>query len=155
MSSNIRIRRARVSDCRQLAHLRAALWPGAKAEEDAQEILAAIESKDQRAMPLIHLVAESEDQMLVGFLEAGLRSHADGCDPAQPVGFIEGWYVAEDYRRSGIGRMLLDAAEDWARSHGCLEMASDTWIDNEVSQLAHEGLGYSVVDRCVHYRKAL
>jgi aminoglycoside 6'-N-acetyltransferase I len=34
-------------------------------------------------------------------------------------------------------------------------MASDTWIDNEVSQRVHDSLGYEVVDRCVHYRKAL
>jgi aminoglycoside 6'-N-acetyltransferase I len=34
-------------------------------------------------------------------------------------------------------------------------MASDTWIDNEGSQRAHEALGYEVVDHCVHYRKRL
>ena len=71
------------------------------------------------------------------------------------VGYIEGWYVAESYRHQGVGKKLVAAAEDWARSHGCLEIASDTWIDNEVSQSAHEALGYEVVDRCVHYRKML
>jgi hypothetical protein len=35
------------------------------------------------------------------------------------------------------------------------EIASDTWIDNEPSQRAHEALSFEVVDRCVHYRKAL
>jgi serine/threonine protein kinase len=34
-------------------------------------------------------------------------------------------------------------------------MASDAIIDNELSQRAHEALGYEVVDRCVHYRKRL
>jgi aminoglycoside 6'-N-acetyltransferase I len=34
-------------------------------------------------------------------------------------------------------------------------MASDTWIDNELSQSCHEALGFEVVDRCVHYRKGL
>jgi len=34
-------------------------------------------------------------------------------------------------------------------------MASDTWIDNEASQRAHEALAFEVVDRCVHFRKAL
>src|SRR4051794_25577460 len=46
-------------------------------------------------------------------------------------------------------------AEDWARSHGCVEMASDTWIDNELSKSCHEALGFEIVDRCVHCRKAL
>ena len=106
-------------------------------------------------MPLINLVAEASDQRLVGFLEVGLRSHADGCDPSRAVGFIEGWYVADGHRHQGIGRKLLTAAENWARVQGCVEMASDTWVDNELSQRVHEALGYAVVDRCVHYRKSL
>jgi len=57
--------------------------------------------------------------------------------------------------RCGIGRALIVTAEDWARSQGCAEAASDTWIDNEPSHRAHEALGFEVVDRCVHYRKAL
>jgi aminoglycoside 6'-N-acetyltransferase I len=92
---------------------------------------------------------------LVGFVEVGLRSHAYGCDPSYPVGYIEGWYVVADRRRRQIGRRLLASAEEWARGQGCREMASDTWIDNTLSQRAHEALGYTVVDRCVHYRKTL
>jgi aminoglycoside 6'-N-acetyltransferase I len=64
-------------------------------------------------------------------------------------------YVVEGARHSGIGRQLLSTAEDWARSHGCIEMASDTRIDNELSQTCHKALGFEVVDRCVHYRKTL
>ena len=62
---------------------------------------------------------------------------------------------AEDHRHLGIGKKLVGAAEDWARGHRCVEMASDAIIENEVSQRAHENLGYEVVDRCVHYRKKL
>ena len=105
-------------------------------------------------MPLAILVAETRGG-LAGFLEIDLRSHADGCNPSRPVGYVEGWFVAQEYRRQGIGARLLGAAEDWARSLGCVEMASDTWIDNEGSQRAHEAMGFEVVDRCVHYRKNL
>ena len=106
-------------------------------------------------MPLTIFVAEANDGRLVGFLEVDLRSHADGCNPSRPVGYIEGWYVTEDHRQCGVGRRLLAKAEDWARIHSCVEMASDALIDNERSQRAHEALGYEVVDRCVHYRKRL
>ena len=101
------------------------------------------------------LVSEDENGELIGFLEVGMRSHADGCNPARPVGFVEGWFVQERFRNRGVGGELMRSAEDWARAQGCLEMASDALIDNEGSQRAHEALGFDVVDRCVHFRKGL
>jgi len=150
-----RIRQATPADRKQLARLREALWPGTSATEHARELEPILAGNTPGAMPLINFVAEAEAGALIGFAEVDLRSHADGCDPAHPVGYLEGWYVNEEYRRLGIGRRLLSAAEDWARSHGCVEMASDTWIDNGTSQSCHEALDFEVVDRCVHYRKGL
>jgi len=106
-------------------------------------------------MPLIELVAEDGSGMLVGFVEVGLRSHADGCDVSHAVGYVEGWYVAESHRKHGIGRQLVVAAEEWARKQGCVEMASDALLDNDLSHRVHEALGYAVVDRCVRFRKTL
>ena len=149
------IRKATPADRDQLARLRAALWPRTSPAEHARELEPILAGDTPGAMPLINFVAEASDGIITGFAEVDLRSHADGCDPARPVGYLEGWYVIEEYRRSGVGRRLLAAAEEWARSHGCVEMASDTWIDNELSQSCHEALGFEVVDRCVNYRKAL
>jgi len=151
----VRIRQARRADLDQLARLREALWPETTAADHAGELEPILNGHTPGAMPLVNFVAETEDRTLIGFAEVDLRSHADGCDPARPVGYLEGWYVSEAYRRCGVGRRLLSAAEDWARSHNCVEMASDTWIDNERSQGCHEALGFEVVDRCVHYRKRL
>lgn len=151
------IRPANASDVDQLARLCEALWPTSSALEHARELRLLLGGKAALVVttPIAFFVAEASDGALVGFVEVDLRSHADGCNPSQPVGYIEGWYVAEDYRRLGIGKKLLDQAEDWARSHRCIEIASDAVIENDVSQRAHEALGYKVVDRCVHYRKLL
>lgn len=149
------VRVARLEDREELARLRAALWPESSTEEHANELLGILASRTFGTMPLVELVAEESDGVLVGFLEVGLRSHADGCDPAHAVGYVEGWYVSESHRKRGIGRELLAAAEDWARGQGCVEMASDALIGNDVSQRAHEALGYAEVDRCVRYRKML
>ena len=153
--SEICIRLAQSSDRHALARMREALWPNSSAEEHAREVDEILAGKPPVTLPLVILVAETKDRSVVGFLEVDLRSHADGCNPARPVGYLEGWYVTEEHRHRGIGKKLLAAAEDWARSHGCVEMASDTWIDNEVSQRVHNALGYEVVDRCVHFRKTL
>jgi aminoglycoside 6'-N-acetyltransferase I len=135
--------------------LREALWPESSAVEHSKELLEILSGKGLGTMPLIELVATDAGGTLVGFLEVGLRSHADGCEVSHAVGYIEGWYVAESHRKRGIGRKLVLAAEDWARRQGCMEMASDALLENEASQRAHGALGYTVVDRCVRFRKAL
>jgi aminoglycoside 6'-N-acetyltransferase I len=120
--SDIRIRLAQPSDRDQLALLLEALWPKSSVEEHARELTQLLEGKTPGTMPLIILVAEARDGVVVGFLEIDLRSHADGCDPSHPVGYVEGWYVDEQHRKRGIGRSLLAAAEDWARSQAALRL---------------------------------
>src|SRR6516165_6865855 len=145
---NVQIRPAQASDLDQLTRLYEALWPKSPAEEHAQELRLLVGGKADLVltMPLAIFVAEETDGTLVGFLEVDLRSHADGCNPSQPVGYIEGWYVSESHRHCGIGRELVARAENWARDHRCVEMASDALVDNDLSHRAHEALGYEVVD---------
>ncbi len=78
----------------------------------------------------------------------------EGCETS-PVGYIEAWYVDEHARGQKLGRELILAAEHWAREKGCTEMASDTWLENEASITAHLRLGYSEVERLVHFAKRL
>ena len=153
---DISIRPAASSDCVELSRLFHALWPENPAEHCAGELAPILAGHPASTLPAAIFVAEkTSDAALAGFLEVSLRSHADGCDVRQPVGYLEGWYVVESHRGRGIGKQLFRAAEDWARALGCLEMASDAWIDNHVSHRVHERLGFEVVDRCVHYRKDL
>jgi aminoglycoside 6'-N-acetyltransferase I len=151
----VRVRQAQIADQYDLARMRELLWPDASIEDHRKEVDAVLRSGRYGTLPMAVLVSYEEDGTLTGFLEVGLRSHADGCDTAQPVGFVEGWFVHEAFRKQGTGKVLMRAAEDWARQQGCLEMASDTWIDDQRSQSAHGALGFEVVDRCVHFRKLL
>jgi aminoglycoside 6'-N-acetyltransferase I len=134
--------------------MRALLWPEASIEQHRKELDSILRFRMYGTLPMTILVSHDENA-LTGFIEVGLRSHADGCDPARPVGFVEGWFVHEPFRQKGIGRALMRSAEDWARNQGCHEMASDTWIDDETSLRSHQALGFGVVDRCVHFRKSL
>lgn len=126
--------------------LRQALWPDAN---DPSEVM------DQLARPeRFQILVAEEGSQFIGWVEVALRDYAEGCQTS-PVGYLEGWYVVPTHRQSGIGRKLVEAAEDWARGKGCTEMASDTEIHNTLSQIAHARLGYAGVERIVCFRKPL
>ncbi|MEZ0396330.1 MAG: aminoglycoside 6'-N-acetyltransferase [Anaerolineales bacterium] len=145
----IRIRPIAPADFAEWLRMRQALWDDDPADELRAEMGAMLEN------PLTPVfVAERENGKLGGFLEGGLRRYAEGCDTS-PVAYIEGWYVDEDLRRQGVGRRLVEAMEAWAREHGYAELASDTWLENEISQQAHLSLGFEECERIVAYRKFL
>ncbi len=152
---NFVIRRAEPWDAEELAALRYDLWPESSIGEHARELTDWLGGKAPGTLPSVILLAQEPDGRIVGFLEAGLRSHADSCDVSHPVGYVEGWYVAPAYRRKKIGARLLAEAEDWARRQGCREMASDTGLENTDSQRVHGALGFEEVERSVLYRKTL
>jgi aminoglycoside 6'-N-acetyltransferase I len=113
------------------------------------------EARDYLANPgMAIFIAETPRGEPVGFSEASLRSYAEGC-ASSPVGYLEGWYVRPHARHRGVGRRLMEAAEEWAREQGCTEMGSDTQSHNVASEEAHQKLGYTIVDRLVVFRKPL
>ena len=84
-----------------------------------------------------------------------MRSVADDC-LTSPVGYLEGWWVEEEYRRRGIGRALVDACIGWAIDRYAVEFASDAHEDNEVSRIAHARLGFEENPRpVVKFRKPI
>ena len=149
MTDGLQIRIATSDDINAWSAQRALLWPTQSAAEHAVEAVQWMMDASTDA-----LVAINPAGVMVGFVEVGLRNYAEGCE-SSPVGYVEGWYVDESMRRQGVGRALIRAAEDWARSRGCTEIASDTEVENAGSQEAHERLGYERVETIVVYRRAL
>jgi aminoglycoside 6'-N-acetyltransferase I len=132
--------------------MRLSLWPKHSTAEmlaEMDEILA-----NQAESPVFVAQRTETNTGLCGFLEGGIRKYADGCETG-PVGYIEGWYVDEDLRREGVGRQLVQAMEAWTREQGLSEIASDTWLDNQVSIAAHLRLGYIEIERVVNFAKKL
>jgi aminoglycoside 6'-N-acetyltransferase I len=155
INSSSNVRPTQSTDRRDLAKLRMLLWPDTKIAEHLNELDEIFLKGTNSTLPMTILVAHDENGALIGFIEVAMRSHADGCSPTRPVGFVEGWFVRESFRKQGIGRKLMRAAEEWARSQRCIEMASDALIENQGSHAAHKALGFEVVDHCVHFRKGL
>ncbi len=147
--TGVTIRRATPQDKPEWLRMRLLLWPFGTPEGFSQDM------DDLLADPLSPVfVAARPAGGLGGFLEAGVRKYAEGCE-SSPVGYIEGWYVDEDLRGQGIGKALARAAEDWARLQGFTEMASDTWLENAASLQAHLKMGYAEAERLIHFVKKL
>ncbi len=145
------VRRATQADAEQWREMRCDLWPESPDDHPA-EIAQYLAVPPESAVCLVAELGDGGE--LGGFVEAQLRSYAEGCR-SSPVGYLEGIYVRPDLRRSRLGAQLVAAAEAWARGLGCSEMASDRALDNESSGAFHEALGYEEVDRIVCLRKAL
>jgi aminoglycoside 6'-N-acetyltransferase I len=132
--------------------MRQALWP-AEAGEHAREIARYFDLGGTPQL-LGVLLACDEKGEAVGMIELSIRPYAEGC-ATDRVAFVEGWYVEPAERAKGIGAALMRAAEDWARSQGCVELGSDAEVENLESAAAHRALGFTEtgVVRC--FRKPL
>lgn len=133
--------------------MRFALWPHYSEPEMEAEMQALLADIAQQPV----FVAVAPDGQLCGLMEATIHAAAPGCTSAR-IGYLEAWWVDMAWRRHGIGRRLVEAAETWAREQGCVEMASDTNAGYPLSPQAHGQIGYEIVSRDgddIFFRKAL
>lgn len=130
--------------------MRIALWP----DEDAGELGREIDLFLDPAITEYGWIARSADGRRAGFIEASLRSYAEGCWPG-PTPYIEGLWVEAQFRRLGVAAQMLGAVEDWARASGHHEIGSDALLDNGVSHAWHAARGFDEVERIIVFRKAL
>jgi aminoglycoside 6'-N-acetyltransferase I len=92
---------------------------------------------------------------LLGFAEVAVRTDfVNGCQH-RPALFLEGIFVRPEHRGRGVARSLCDAAGRWGLEQGCLEFASDVYVDDRDSLAAHRGLGFEETERVVYFRKLL
>lgn len=142
----------RQADSSDWLRMREALWPSEPGQSHAAEVEQYFAGQLQ--MPLEVLIARDESGTAIGCAELSIRAYAEDCVTGR-VAYLEGWYVIPEARRHGVGRALIEAAEDWARQQGCTEFASDALLDNDVSASAHEALGFTETVRIRCFKKTL
>lgn len=143
------IRKADTSDLKAITELAALLWPDDDKNELEISIADTIGSDNET---IFIYIAESKP---VAFARCSLRhDYVEGTE-SSPVGYLEGIFVAEEYRRRGIARSLLSVCENWAKSKGCREFASDCEIGNTDSLSFHLKSGFEEANRLICFKKQL
>lgn len=143
------IQKAAAGDLDELARMAIQLWP----DHDDMELAAELEEIMQRQDAAFFLARINGT--VAGFAQCQLRrDYVEGTE-SSPVGYLEGIYVAEGFRKNGVAHALLAGCEQWARSKGCREFASDCELENAQSLHFHLSAGFQEANRIICFTKKL
>jgi GNAT superfamily N-acetyltransferase len=142
----VAIRKARSSDAQSLAELSGQLGYPTTPGEIIERL-----RKLRAVSPNALFVAESPEAGVIGWthvsvthlLEAGTRAE------------LNGLVVAEGWRSQGAGALLLQAAERWARRHGCPSMSVRSNVVRERAHHFYLRNGYQHYKTQKAFRKSL
>jgi len=148
-SDKYMIKRAGIEDVEVLADLAVQMWTDHVPEDLTEEFRRLLMNDD--AVCFI----KCADDKPVAFAQCQLRhDYVEGTE-SSPVGYLEGVYVQERYRKNGYAAQLLSECEKWAKEKGCAEFASDCELDNTDSFRFHMALGFEEANRIICFRKDL
>ena len=143
------IREATVQDAQLLASLAMNVWK----ESSLKEIITEFKqmTKSNEAVAFILIIEEQA----VGFAQCQLRhDYVEGTNTS-PVGYLEGIFVEKEFRHKGYASELLLKCEDWVKTKGCLQFASDCELDNIDSLAFHLKVGFTEANRMICFTKQL
>ncbi len=143
------VRKADKADISALTKLAAALWDHSSEDELSDEFSQLLSQKTAC------FFLKYSGELPVGFAQCQLRrDYVEGAETS-PVGYLEGIFVEQPYRRNGYAGELLAACEQWAAEQGCKEFASDCEINNDTSFRFHKAMDFSEANRIVCFTKKL
>lgn len=145
-SERVRVRPAVAADAPRLAALLGQLGTPCKIDAARGRLASAVASPSRAV-----LVAERRGEV-VGYLELRqIPSLMLGEAEAELLSLV----VDEAARRSGVGRALMAAAEEWTRARGCPLLRLRTNVSRPEAHAFYERLGYALLKTQHVYRKEL
>ncbi len=145
-STQATIRLAKAGDAGRIAVLCQQLGYPAS-QEQVQRRLHQIQQDESHVV----YVAEQSDGHVVGWVHVCVRQLVVA-DPQIEIG---GLVVDESYRHCGVGRLLMEQAERWAREKGCWAVYLRSNIVRKGAHAFYERIGYSNVKTSRVFRKVL
>ncbi len=144
--TSITIRRARPDDAERLAQLSTQLgYPSL--HDEVKQRLALIENAHDHAV----FVAENSRGKVVGWVHVSI-SYLVESDPEAEIG---GLVVDEAARETGVGRLLMKRAEEWAREKNLHSVYLRSNIIRKEAHEFYKRLGYSIIKTQYAFRKKL
>lgn len=143
--TSVSIRIARVSDADDVARLTEELGYDVERAVVRTRLSKILARPDQQ-----FLVAEIEGRT-VAWLHAAIAEFVE----AGRFAWIAGLVVGESQRRMGIGRLLVERAEEWARDQGCPVARLWSSTTRAGAHRFYERLGYANVKTQHSFAKAL
>lgn len=132
-----------------LAHLFIELWPECTFETEFEYCKQILEKDDQTAFLAI------ENSEYIAFAYLSLRNDFVEGATSYPIAYLEGIYVKESYRKTGIASKLIQRSEQWAEENGSTQLASDVELNNEQSIQFHKRSGFKEENRVVCFIKEI
>ena len=145
----IQFKKAAAENVYDIAALAAKMWTSHTVEELAEGFAAAISD------PGCAVFLMTDGGKTVGFAQCGLRHDYVEGTSRSPVGYLEGIFIEESYRKQGCAKQLLACCEQWAKEKSCTEFASDCELDNEISRQFHFGTGFREANRIICFVKKI
>ncbi|MEG0471697.1 MAG: GNAT family N-acetyltransferase [Solibacillus sp.] len=143
------LKKATIDDVLVVAELALALWP----DNDIAELADEMKTKIMKSDAII--ILSFNEQEAIGFAQCQIRNdYVEGTNTS-PVGYLEGVYVKDAFRKKGLARELIATCEQWVKTQGCSEFASDCELHNEESLAMHIRLGFTEANRIICFTKKL
>jgi len=144
------IRKIKKEDFNAWLEMGLMLWPKHSKAELKKEFEDFLKSKYE-----VTFICKDAEDNYVGFINLSLKHEYVPGATSSPVGYIEGIFIKEQYRKKGVARKLIDVGEEWAKSNGCNEIGSDTELHNKSSKVFHKKVGFKDEDILVHFIKKI
>ena len=140
--------------CRELSEADLGALPVLAAElgykvtsAEIKEIFSCLENDEANKV----FIAAAADKMVIGWVHVSIYKTLI----AKKTAIILGLVVSKDYRRAGIGRMLMEKAELWAQAKGCFGIRLYSNITRAEAHQFYHRLGYEETANSLLFQKCL
>jgi len=148
METGITYREFQESDFESLLQMGLKLWKDFS-ESELKKLLKEAPSWGTQKI----IMAKNSDDKNIGFAIFTIRKEYVEGAKQSPTGYLEGIFEEADYRKKGIAKELVKLGEQWAKGNGCIQMGSDTWLNDTQSRKFHQSIGFWEEEEVVHFLK--